>query len=55
MERKTAGEVALEVVTELDSKFEEWHLHTSMPSRTWHRLRQIAPRGRRGWRRKSRL
>ena len=26
LERKTAGEVALEVVTELDSKFEEWHL-----------------------------
>ena len=26
MERKTAGEVALEAVTELDSKFEEWHL-----------------------------
>ena len=48
LERKTAGEVALEAVTELDSKFEEWHLHTSMPSRTWHRLRQIAPRGRRG-------
>ena len=48
LERKTASEV----VTELDSKFEEWHLHTSMPSRTWHRLRQIAPRGRRGWRRK---
>ena len=26
LERKTAGEVALEAVTELDSKFEEWHL-----------------------------
>ena len=27
LERKTAGKVALEAVTELDSKFEEWHLH----------------------------
>ena len=26
LERKTAGKVALEAVTELDSKFEEWHL-----------------------------
>ena len=26
LERKTAGEVALEAVTELDGRFEEWHL-----------------------------
>ena len=29
---KTEGEVALEAVTELDSKFEEWHLHAKLLS-----------------------
>ena len=48
MVAKTEGEVALEAVTELDSKFEE--CGTSRPSRTRRRQRQIAPRGRRGWR-----
>ena len=32
LERKTAGEEALEAVTELDSKFEEWHLHAKLLS-----------------------
>ena len=50
LERKTAGEVALEAVTELDSKFEEWHLHAKQD--TARRQRHTAPWGRRGWRRK---